>query len=1336
MLLRETTARVDSLSAELAIKEQAAHTSGQQVEGDKQHITRLKTKLAKFIVHSNLRAEEIRSDAAWAAAEVNELVLADERQGNDLALMTSQLAEVQKELRLAQERAAIVEDEAKAAHERLSEELTQAQDLQARTQAREEEAVRESERLHSELLEAQAQLNAMKERLEFAEATREKNEEDERQLRAELERLSEEKITKVSELLDVRAQDSQRMAALQEEVAALKDALEQQQDRRDQESRGLISRAAQLDAVTVQLLETTAACGELMEEVRRGEISHCRGRLKWEMKKDASTAALLHDIPPLMQLLSREIDELRHGWEQDAAAVGNRVEALKSLLANKMDSCRRLVDVKDACSLALRKLDLQASELEDSIASVTEEVTSVKDQYQTAMARKDAEASEEMVQLRQTLGQQQDSEVGELMRALQKLEKDRDAAVQQSVEREAEVCAKNRELELLTQKVLDLQVLQDQAQREAEEANQDVQRLSAEVLTLEALNRSLVAAVSPMNVTFTLDLDWSAAGKEKSAEREAFEKALAEEITAAAASSVGRRGGEMPQDCIRITAMSAGSVVVDLEVHAHPSGASEAGAGAGDDPVSIAADLQRQVEDRSSPLFAGAILKNTKRVSVSSKRDLLETVRQLREDLAAEQEGLRLAQASIQAYAKRLDMANEEISNMTQNLKEEVVLRESTGASNEMALSELQKQLHVAKTQVSAEQHEAQTLLQRAEEAEAKLGRQHMQHVQDLRVLQEQVETLEQKGREKDDEILKLKDECSQSSQHEQEQAQQRMVKEEELQSLQAETERISAEKLQQISDLEARRAQDSRQMTVLEEEVATLRQDLKAAQAKNAAAAVAEERLRSEAMAAQRQAEESAAEASQAAASARESEQESVRTQEKVRAGLNAELSEAVAGLEKAQAELEKKQAELEKTQGELRLAEERAKESQEELAAAQEQSAAATEAAAANEALLRSQVMAAERQALAAVEEARQAVASAGELKTRLQQSQGLLVESEARASTLGTTVERKCAELHQVQQVLTEKEAMLWAAQARSPKSPESPSKREIELKISPTGQHEAPHSTAELELAAVQQEIRDLQSDDAVQSPTKREIESKISARKSASRKLFDENEKDRKPGVSEHLQLQDVLHEKTAAAKMLLEAGVGLSEGMVGMCTELQAILSSISDETLDAQDDLELVSEEMERLIEENGRLESERDAAVLHTRLLEQAVAEDAASTPASATPSANTRAMADKATSRAQEVRGDADASLPRSRPGLGVESEAEGSPSKPHSTQHGTPTVTERLRTHTGRKELEFKGQQRAASNFASPQVSAEVCSVMIALFHCVSRPNRHFHAISVT
>ena len=87
---------------------------------------------------------------------------------------------------------------------------------------------------------------------------------------------------------------------------------------------------------------------------------------------------------------------------------------------------------------------------------------------------------------------------------------------------------------------------------------------------------------------------------------------------------------------------------------------------------------------------------------------------------------------------------------------------------------------------------------------------------------------------------------------------------EEELQSLQAETERISAEKLQQISDLEARRAQDSRQMTVLEEEVATLRQDLKAAQAKNAAAAVAEERLRSEAMAAQRQAEESAAEASQ----------------------------------------------------------------------------------------------------------------------------------------------------------------------------------------------------------------------------------------------------------------------------------------------------------------------------------------------------------------------------------------------------------------------------------------------------------------------------------------
>ena len=47
MLLRETTARVDSLSAELAIKDQAAHTSEQQVEGDKQHITRLSDKFLK-----------------------------------------------------------------------------------------------------------------------------------------------------------------------------------------------------------------------------------------------------------------------------------------------------------------------------------------------------------------------------------------------------------------------------------------------------------------------------------------------------------------------------------------------------------------------------------------------------------------------------------------------------------------------------------------------------------------------------------------------------------------------------------------------------------------------------------------------------------------------------------------------------------------------------------------------------------------------------------------------------------------------------------------------------------------------------------------------------------------------------------------------------------------------------------------------------------------------------------------------------------------------------------------------------------------------------------------
>ena len=62
-----------------------------------------------------------------------------------------------------------------------------------------------------------------------------------------------------------------------------------------------------------------------------------------------------------------------------------------------------------------------------------------------------------------------------------------------------------------------------------------------------------------------------------------------------------------------------------------------------------------------------------------------------------------------------------------------------------------------------------------------------------------------------------------------------------------------------------------------------------------------------------------------------------------------------------------------------------------------------------------------------------------------------------------------------------------------------------------------------------------------------------------------------DEEDRESRVFECVRLQDALQEKTEAASLLLEAGVELSEGLLVMCTELKAILSSISDETLDAQ---------------------------------------------------------------------------------------------------------------------------------------------------------------------
>jgi len=78
-------------------------------------------------------------------------------------------------------------------------------------------------------------------------------------------------------------------------------------------------------------------------------------------------------------------------------------------------------------------------------------------------------------------------------------------------------------------------------------------------------------------------------------------------------------------------------------------------------------------------------------------------------------------------------------------------------------------------------------------------------------------------------------------------------------------------------------------------------------------------------------------------------------------------------------------------------------------------------------------------------------------------------------------------------------------------------------------------------------------------------------------------------------------------EEVVGARLLLEAGVDLSHGLRGMCAELSDILAAIEAETLEAQEDLEAVADEMDRVLLDHAEIARSRDAALERVRDLER---------------------------------------------------------------------------------------------------------------------------------
>jgi len=181
----------------------------------------------------------------------------------------------------------------------------------------------------------------------------------------------------------------------------------------------------------------------------------------------------------------------------------------------------------------------------------------------------------------------------------------------------------------------------------------------AQIAKLKRQRQLLIDAVSPVLVTLTLGMDFSAAGEEGSQERNTFETLVKQDLANASGVEV---------DSIEITRLSRGSVVVDIELQQDPSEATP-------DPLTAALELQRQVHDPTSALHRGVVTSMASNIHVPDKvhlhriyslasqrhkeaKDELALMRESLDALQSENQQIKMSlQAAQDECKKRVDMA-------------------------------------------------------------------------------------------------------------------------------------------------------------------------------------------------------------------------------------------------------------------------------------------------------------------------------------------------------------------------------------------------------------------------------------------------------------------------------------------------------------------------------------------------------------------------------------------------------------------------------------------------------------------------------------------------------
>jgi chromosome segregation ATPase len=451
--------------------------------------------------------------------------------------------------------------------------------------------------------------------------------------------------TELEEAQATAAEAGGGLAAAEEEIEKLSDELQRTKaafhenvrkaEADAEHARSVIQNFEKENAVLRERIQNTNQLQEnLLEQIQAAGTGGAAGlssNSALDLKFLAEISSLKDQICILEESkvsLERRLEEVRRALEKAEASLGEAVKVANEAEADAAQLREQTMNALQERSLAAFARDNALKESERLRTDLDE----LKVKSQTAGALHDSEtarkAAERDLELTRNELEQVRERINELEHAVSDLRSDqmesmqrnallekRLAPMQLRAEQAAEGLAEPSETPLNALADYSAGILAttndepDEIQSQRMHSAKPGGNLKAEQ-GAAASPASQAAALPDLSVqlTMTLGMSFHETGEEGSSRREAFKRDVANDLAKASG---------LPAENFKITKLSAGSVIVDIDILPDPLGIAPA-------PSDVARDLQKQAADPNSPLKSGKLTSQTKGIQVLSPQPSIE----------------------------------------------------------------------------------------------------------------------------------------------------------------------------------------------------------------------------------------------------------------------------------------------------------------------------------------------------------------------------------------------------------------------------------------------------------------------------------------------------------------------------------------------------------------------------------------------------------------------------------------------------------------------------------------------------------------------------------------